>query len=203
MRYLKAGLLTTALLCAPGAIAAGPKQPPRLVVQITVDALRGDLPGRDAHLFGDDGFRYLMDQGVHYTNAHYQHANTETIVGHVSLATGTVPAAHGMVGNVWFDREEGRLVYNIEDPDHHLLTAGADVERSTEIDPTQKAAEVDGRSPATILSSTFSDELAVHYNGKSKIFGVSVKDRGAVSLAGHAGKAFWFYKAGVEFVTIS
>ncbi len=65
----------------------------------------------------------------------------------------------------------------------------------TEIDPTQKAAKVEGRSPAAILSSTFSDELAVHYGGQSKIFGVSVKDRGAVSLAGHAGKAFWFSKS--------
>ena len=201
--HVKAGLLATGLLLVSGFSMAGAVQPPRLVLQITVDALRGDLPGRYAHLFGDGGFRYLMDQGVHYTNAHYQHANTETIVGHVSLATGTVPAAHGMVGNVWFDREDGRLVYNIEDPEHHLLTAGADVDRATEIDPTQKAAKVDGRSPATILTSTFSDELAVHTNGKSKIFGVSVKDRGAVSLAGHAGKAFWFSKAGGEFVTSS
>jgi predicted AlkP superfamily pyrophosphatase or phosphodiesterase len=177
--------------------------PPRLVLQITVDALRGDLPGRYAHLFGDGGFRYLMEEGIFYTNAHYQHANTETIVGHASLATGTVPAAHGMVGNVWFDREDGRLVYNIEDPDEHLLSAGADVDQSTEIDPTQRAAKVEGRSPKAILASTFSDELAIHTNGKAKIFAVSVKDRGAVSLAGHAGKAFWFSKAGSEFVTSS
>jgi predicted AlkP superfamily pyrophosphatase or phosphodiesterase len=201
--HVKAGVLAAALLLTPGLIAAGAAEPPRLILQITVDALRGDLPGRYAHLYGDGGFRYLMEQGVHYTNAHYQHANTETIVGHVSLATGTVPSAHGMVGNVWFDREAGRLAYNIEDPDHHLLTAGADVDAKTEIDPTQKAATVDGRSPATILSSTFSDELAVHYGGRSKIFGVSVKDRGAVSLAGHAGKAFWFSKASGEFVTSS
>ncbi|MCG6896310.1 MAG: alkaline phosphatase family protein [Thiocapsa sp.] len=80
--------------------AAGATPPPRLILQITVDALRGDLPGRYAHVFGDGGFRYLMGEDVQYTNAHYQHANTETIVGHVSLATGTVPAAHGMVGNV-------------------------------------------------------------------------------------------------------
>ncbi len=92
-----------------------------------------------------------------------------------------MPAAHGMVGNVWFDRELDRLAYNIEDSRYHLLTAGADVDQKTEIDPTQKAAKVDGRSPAAILSSTFSDELAVHYDGKSKIFAVSVKDRGAVS----------------------
>lgn len=203
MRYLKAGLLTTGLLLAPGFIAAGPMQPPRLVLQITVDALRGDFPRRYARVLGGGGFQYLMDQGVHYTNAHYQHANTETIVGHVSLATGSVPAVHGMVGNVWFDREAGRLAYNIEDPNHYLLTAGADVDQDTEIDPTQKAAKVGGRSPTAILSSTFSDELAVHYGGKSKIFGVSVKDRGAVSLAGHAGKAFWFSKANGEFVTSS
>lgn len=196
-------LLPVALLLAACTVAAETAEPPRLVLQITVDALRGDLPGRYAHVFGEGGFRYLMEQGIHYTNAHYQHANTETIVGHVSLATGTVPAAHGMVGNVWFDREEGRLAYNIEDPNHRLLGADAAVDRATEIDPTQKAAKVDGRSPASILSSTFSDELAVHYGGRSKIFGVSIKDRGAVSLAGHAGKAFWFSKASGEFVTSS
>ena len=181
--------------------AMAQEQQPRLILQVTVDALRGDLPGRYSHVLGEGGFRYLMDEGVNYTNAHYQHANTETIVGHVSLATGSVPAAHGMVGNVWFDREEGRLVYNIEDADYRLLTVGADVDQKTEIDPTQKAAKVDGRSPSAILSSTFSDELAVHFGGKSKIFAVSVKDRGAVSLAGHAGKAFWFSKASGEFVT--
>jgi len=201
-RKLKATILLAALcLLGHASSAAGQKAPPRLVLQITVDALRGDLPARYAKVLGDGGFRYLMGQGVHYSNAHYQHANTETIVGHTSLATGTVPAAHGMVGNVWFDREQGRLVYNIEDSRYRLLTAGADVDAKTEIDPTQKAAKVDGRSPDAILSSTFSDELAVHYAGRSRIFAVSVKDRGAVSMAGHAGKAFWFSKSTGQFVT--
>ena len=121
----------------------------------------------------------------------------------IVLAIFGLVIASGMVANAWFDRETGAMAYNIEDPDHHLLTAGADVDSKTEIDPTQKAAKVDGRSPSTILSSTFSDELAVHYWGRSKIFGVSIKDRGAVSLAGHAGKAFWFSKAGGGFVTSS
>ena len=174
---------------------------PKLILQITVDALRGDLPSRFKDVLGDDGFRYLMDQGIHYTNAHYQHANTETIVGHVSLATGSMPAAHGMVANVWFDRELDRLAYNIEDANYKLLTAGAGVDQKSEIDPTQKAAKVEGRSPDNILTSTLSDEMATHFAGKSKIFAVSVKDRGAVSLAGHAGKAFWFSKASGEFVT--
>ncbi len=174
---------------------------PKLILQITVDALRGDLPKRFEHVLGNGGFRYLMDQGIYYKNAHYQHANTETIVGHVSLATGSTPAAHGMVANVWFDRELDRLTYNIEDARYKLLTAGADVDQKSEIDPTQKAAKVEGRSPENILTSTLSDEMAIHFAGKSKIFAVSIKDRGAVSMAGHAGKAFWFSKASGEFVT--
>lgn len=188
---------------AVGLLASGALQAaqPRLVLQITVDQLRGDFPTRYAERFGKGGFRYLMDEGVYYANAHYQHANTETIVGHASLATGSVPAGHGMVGNLWFDHELGRLVYNIEDPEFHLLSADADVDASTEIDPTQRAAKVDGRSPNAILASTFSDELAAHFGGQAKIFGVSVKDRGAVAMAGHAGKAFWFSKSGGEFVT--
>jgi predicted AlkP superfamily pyrophosphatase or phosphodiesterase len=192
--------LTISLTTGSSAIAG---EQPRLVLQITVDALRGDLPGRFEHVLGEGGFRYLLNDGIHYTNAHYQHANTETIVGHASLATGTVPAVHGMVANVWFDRELDSLAYNIEDPRYHLLTVGADVDKSTEIDPTQRTANVDGRSPNNILTSTLSDEMAVHFAGKSKIFAVSVKDRGAVSLAGHAGKAFWFSKASGEFVTSS
>lgn len=174
---------------------------PKLILQITVDALRGDLPTRFPNMLGKGGFAYLLEDGIHYTNAHYQHSNTETIVGHASLATGAVPAVHGMVSNVWFDRELDRLVYNIEDADYQLLTAGAGVDAETEIDPTQKAAKVGGRSPRNILATTFSDELAVHFAGRPKIFAVSVKDRGAVSMAGHAGKAFWFSKSSGEFVT--
>jgi predicted AlkP superfamily pyrophosphatase or phosphodiesterase len=174
---------------------------PRLVLQITVDQLRGDMPERYLARMGEGGFRYLLEKGVVYKNAHHDHANTETIVGHATLATGAHPSTHGLVGNVWFDRTSGRMTYNIEDERYPLLTAGADVDQKTEIDPTQKVARTDGRSPAAILVSTFSDELAIHTAGRAKIFAVSVKDRGAVSMAGHAGKAFWFSKATGEFVT--
>ena len=190
-----AGVLITPL----ASVAADQK--PKLVLQITVDALRGDLLDRYKANFGDDGFRYLMDEGTYYTNAYYQHGNTETIVGHVSLATGAPPSVHGMVGNVWYDRNKERLVYNVEDGNFHMLSSGAGVNKSTEIDPTQKVATQDGRSPDPILSTTFSDELAISSNGESKIFSVSVKDRGAISLGGHSGKAFWFSKAESEFVT--
>jgi predicted AlkP superfamily pyrophosphatase or phosphodiesterase len=194
---------TSLVMCALGAIpvAATAQSQPKLIVQITVDQLRGDMPTRHLQQFGEGGFRYLLEEGIHYNNAHHTHANTETIVGHTTLATGANPAAHGMVGNLWYDRAAGRTVYNIEDPDYSLLTSGADVDDATEIDPTQRAATSDGRSPRTILTSTFGDELAVNTAGRAKVFGVSIKDRGAVAMAGHAGKAFWFSKAAGQFVT--
>ena len=189
------------LLIAP--LQAVAQNSPRLILQITVDQLRGDLPNRFMDRFGDGGFRYLWEDGVVYTDAYHNHANNETIVGHTTLATGATPAAHGMIGNTWLDRETGETVYNIEDARYPLLSADAVINQETEIDPTQRAARSDGRSPAAILVSTFSDELAASSAGKSKIFGVSVKDRGAVSMAGHAGTAYWFSKANGEFVSSS
>jgi predicted AlkP superfamily pyrophosphatase or phosphodiesterase len=193
-------ITTILILTFAGSAAAAPPEI-RLVLQLTVDQLRGDLPLRYADRFGKGGFRYLLNKGVWYTNAQYRHANTETIVGHTSLATGTVPATHGMIGNVWLDREEGALHYNVEDGRYALLSEDAGVDRSSEIDPTQRVAKTEGRSPSAIATSTFSDELASGYGDRAKVFAVSVKDRGAIPLAGSGGKAFWFSKAAGEFVT--
>jgi predicted AlkP superfamily pyrophosphatase or phosphodiesterase len=181
--------------------ASGAGDRPKLILQITVDQLRGDLISRELDRMDKRGFRYLLENGVVFSDAHHAHANTETIVGHATLATGAHPAAHGMIGNVWFDRKLGRLVYNIEDPDYPIITVGAGVDKSGEIDPTQRLAKTDGRSPRAIMTSTFSDELAIHYGKASRIFSVSVKDRGAVSMGGHAGKAFWFSKTTGQFIT--
>ena len=113
MKTLKVGItLLTALALFP-AFAQTAQSVPKLILQITVDQLRGDLPGRYAGRYGDGGFLYLLEKGAHYTNAHYQHSNLETIVGHVTLATGAFPAAHGLVANVWLDRETGELGYAI------------------------------------------------------------------------------------------
>jgi predicted AlkP superfamily pyrophosphatase or phosphodiesterase len=191
-----AGLLATLFL--PFAAVA---EPPKLVLQITVDQLRADLPTRYYDRLGEGGFRYLWENGVVYRNAHHAHANTETIVGHATLATGAHPSGHGMVGNLWFDRETGFTTYNVEDGRYRLLTEGADVDEDAEIDPTQRAARSEGRSPAAILVTTFADELRSSNNGQSKVVGVSVKDRGAISMAGHSGTAYWFSKASGEFVT--
>ena len=184
-----------------GAGYAEPSPAPRLVLQITVDGLRGDLLSRYRAGFGEGGFRHLLARGTHYTNAHYQHANTETIVGHATLATGAFPSLHGMVGNVWFDREAGELAYNIEDPQSPILPTRSQVREGAQVDPAQQRSRTKGRSPRAMLATTFGDELFNHSAGRAKVFGVAGKDRSAVAMAGHTGKAFWYSTDSGDFVT--
>ena len=190
--------------CVAGSVTlahAQPKQDIRLVLQITVDGLRADLLNRYQASFGKGGFQYLLRQGTVYTNAQYRHANTETIVGHATLATGTFPSQHGMIGNVWFDREAGELAYNIEDADAPLLPSREQSSAGEQVDPAQRLARTQGRSPAAILAPTLGDGLAAYYGGRAKIFAVSGKDRSAVAMAGQTGKAFWFSTDNGDFIT--
>ena len=193
--------ISLTLLASGAAWAQIPDRPVRLVLQITVDQLRGDLIDRYSAGYGKGGFRLLLDDGAFYVNAHHRHANTETVVGHATLATGTDPAIHGMIANVWLDRATGELVYNVEDAEYPLLGEGGGVDASVEVDPTQALATTQGRSPRGIMTSTIGDEIALSIGPQAKVFGVSVKDRGAITLAGHAGTAYWFSKAAGEMVT--
>ncbi len=199
-RYLLLALILVMQLFTVN-LYAQPKSGVKLVLQITVDGLRADLLNRYQDNFVEGGFRYLMDEGVVYTNAQYQHANTETIVGHTTLATGAFPSTHGMVGNVWYDRDAGELAYNIEDPDSPLIPTRENTATSDQVDPSQKLSRTQGRSPTAIMAATFSDGLAAYYAGRSKIFGVSSKDRSAVAMAGHVGKAFWYSTNSGDMVT--
>lgn len=173
----------------------------RLVLQITIDGLRADLIKRYEKGFGKGGFKYLLDKGVVYKNAHYQYANTETIVGHATLSTGTFPSQHGMVGNVWFDRKAGELAYNIEDPDHPIIPTRKNASAGEQVDPAQYKSRTKGRSPAALLVPTIGDVMSAYTGGRSKIFSVSGKDRSAVSVGGHTGKAFWYSTDTGDFVT--
>jgi len=197
MKYFRQGIFITLLIAANAAIA----ETPRLVLQITVDGLRADLLNRYVDNFSKGGFNYLLREGVVYTNAQYLHANTETIVGHTTLATGATPAVHGMVGNVWFHADSGELGYNIEDADAPLIPTRANSAEGAQVDPAQKRARSTGRSPRGILAPTFSDTLAIASGGKAKVFGISGKDRSAVAMAGKTGTAYWYSTNNGDFQT--
>ena len=176
---------------------------PKLVLQITVDGLRADLLQRYQDSFEESGFRYLLKNGAVFTNARYLHANTETIVGHATLATGATPAVHGMVGNVWYHAESGELGYNIEDPEAPLLATRQNITTGAQVDPAQKRARSRGRSPRGILAPTLGDTMRISLPGNVRVFGISGKDRSAVAMAGHTGTAYWYSTDSGDFQTSS
>ena len=190
MRKISPVLITFCILSINFVISQK-RNNPKLILQITVDQLRGDLPFRIKDRWVDGGFKYLMQNGIWYDNAHHPHANNETIVGHVTLSTGTYPSIHGMIGNAWFDGTKNRLVYNIEDNRYDATGGVGARDTDSEVDNSQ-VSHSEGRSPHNILTTTISDEIKATFGVNSKIYAVSGKDRGAVSMAGHTGKAFWY-----------
>jgi len=185
-RFVSATLVLSVLF-SPTAFGETAASKPKLILQITVDQMRGDFPMRYEDRLGKGGLRYLMEQGTHYRNAHFQHADTETPVGHASLFTGTYPAYNGIVAGNWFDRDKGRVIYNCEDDRYPMIG--------------EERAEGKGRAPTNLLSSTIGDELVVSNNRRSRVFSVSIKDRGAILPGGHTGKAFWYSKSDGSFVS--
>jgi predicted AlkP superfamily pyrophosphatase or phosphodiesterase len=169
--------------------AAAAAQKPKLVVMITVDQLRGDMPWRFKDRF-TGGLKWLMDNGISYSNAHYRHSTTFTAVGHATLATGGNAAQHGMPGNDWFDEKTGERVYCIEDQRHPMIGGKVDAKTKHK-----------GTSPRNITSSTIGDELVIASGYKSRMFSVSIKDRGGIIPGGQLGKAFWYSSGSGQFNT--
>ncbi len=145
----------------------------RLVLMVVIDQLKADIVTRLEHRFGKGGFRYLVDNGVWYKNARYEHVTTLTAVGHATLFTGATPAEHGIVGNYWLDKETGEVIKTVEGP-----APG---------NPSQKIV-----GPKKLIGTTIGDELALAFDRQSRVFSVSLKDRGAILPGGYLGKAFWY-----------
>lgn len=162
---------------------------PKLVVGIVVDQMRQEYLYRFGNKFSQGGFKRLMSEGFSLTNAHYNYVPTYTGPGHASIYTGTTPAVHGIIGNEWWDKVTKTRVNCVSD---NSQTSVGGWEGSGKI------------SPYRMLSTTITDELKLFTQGRGKVIGVSIKDRGAVLPAGHmADGAFWFESRSGNFVSSS
>lgn len=161
---------------------------PRLVIGIVLDQMRWDYLYRFEHRFGDDGFKRLMYDGFNCQNTYVNYLPTFTAPGHACIYTGSVPALHGIAANDWMDLWQGKEMYCTEDKS--VETIGG----------TKDGAQ----SPKNLLASTVTDELKLATRNGSKVFGVSIKDRGSILPAGHlADAAFWLESHSGNFITSS
>jgi len=151
---------------------------PRLVLLIVVDQFRYDYLTRFGDLFGSRGIGRLMREGASWTEANFDHVPTATSPGHAVFMTGAWPSQTGIIANEWYERDTGKKVKSVTDDSTQML-AGR---------PGDK-----GYSPRRLLCSTVGDELRVADNDRSKVIGISAKDRAAILPAGrHANAAYWF-----------
>ena len=184
-RFIVALLLFLFLSPASLGLAAPPARP-KLVVGIVIDQFRYDYLERFADLFGDGGFKRLIQEGAVFTDAQYLHSATVTSVGHAAFMTGSIPSQDGIIANQWFERAEGKAVGSVTD---------------NKVKPVGSAGGKSS-SPNRLIGSTLGDELKLSNSGASHVIGISMKDSAAILMAGHhPDGAYWFDNTSGGFVT--
>jgi predicted AlkP superfamily pyrophosphatase or phosphodiesterase len=155
-----------------------PPDKPRLIVGIIVEQLRYDQIERFRNRFGENGIRKLLNEGTFFQSASFDYLLTQSAPGHATIATGAEPSYHGITSDTWFLPLRNEQVYCTKD---------------INVDPTGGSIESGLHSPVNLQASTFTDELKVSSGGKSKIFGVGLKEHAAILSAGHAADgAYWY-----------
>ena len=165
--------LTRATLVRPLRHSDAPAAPalpaPSLIVLITIDQFRWDYLDR----FGPQlrgGLARLARTGAWFTNAHHDHAITETAPGHATLLSGRFPRSTGIISN--------RV--GVEDDAAPLLG-----------EPTGT-----GASPQRFQGTTLVDWLRKK-DSDTRTLSVSMKDRAAILPVGRSrAEVYWYYPDG-------
>jgi len=180
MRSLLPILISLFLMCVNAQAQVARERAPRvrdelvptLVVVITVDQLLPEYFERyEAQLTG--GLGRLYRGGAVFTNAHHDHATTETAPGHASILSGRFPRTTGIVRNS----------AGVQDPQTPLI-----------------GARGPGASPFRFRGSTLTDWLRSK-TPSTVALSVSGKDRGAILPLGRARQSAYWYASNGSFTT--
>jgi predicted AlkP superfamily pyrophosphatase or phosphodiesterase len=146
--------------------------------------MRWDYLYRYYDRYHTNGFKRLLNDGFNCQNTMINYLPSYTAAGHACIYTGSVPSINGIAGNNWIDNQTGQNCYCVDD---------ASLVSSDNVLPAM--------SPANLLTTTITDELRLATNFKSRVYGIAIKDRGAILPAGHTGAAYWYNDRSGEFVT--
>ncbi|MGC9151144.1 MAG: alkaline phosphatase family protein [Microbacter sp.] len=157
---------------------------PRLVVFIVVDGLKTE----HIHTLWNDlnkgGFKRLYQQGAVCNHAYYPIMSTGLAPDVATLATGSTPFYHGIVGDSFYHRVTDALQPCLEDDRYNGI------------------GTADALSLQALLASTCSDELKMNTGGKSKIFSIGIHAPETMLLAGHAADgAVWVNRETANLAT--
>jgi predicted AlkP superfamily pyrophosphatase or phosphodiesterase len=155
-----------------------PPDKPKIVIGIVVEQLRFDQLEKIRDELGENGIRKLLNEGTTFRNASYGYLLTQGAPGYATINTGTEPAFHGIPSDNWYEPLKNELIFCTKD---------------IRVNPVGGSFENGLHSAANLLSTTFSDELRLSSNRRSKAFGIGFKEYSAIFGAGHIGNAaYWF-----------
>ena len=154
-----------------------PPEQARLVVAIVYDQFPDWAYSKYSDLLSPDGaLRRTRTSGANHV-VEYNYAATHTAPGHTAIFTGVPPAQNGVGSNQVWTAERG--VRSIVDDGQHAVHGHPDL----------------FASPDIIKGHSVADALRNSYDGKAKIVGLSLKDRGAVLTTGRdPDLALWYEK---------
>jgi predicted AlkP superfamily pyrophosphatase or phosphodiesterase len=174
MRELLVALIAVSLLPgSPNRPSAAQAPTVKLAVLIVVDQMRADYVNR----FRADwsgGLKRMVADGAWFSRAAYPYLATLTCAGHATVATGAYPRTHGIIQNVWWDRDRGKQVACTEDDQTTAVSYDAPIPGT-------------GDSAGRLLVPTFADQLRLSRG--AHVVSLSLKARSAIMLAGHGGQA--------------
>jgi predicted AlkP superfamily pyrophosphatase or phosphodiesterase len=164
-----------------------PSENPRLIIGIIVSQMRSDYIYRFWDKYEEKGFKKLITRGTYCKNASFNYLLSQEGVGHATIATGALPASHGIVSKEWYLSLQDKIVQSVEDEKYN--TVGGSYESGK-------------YSPENLMCTTFSDELRLSNNMKSKVFGISLNPAPAILSSGHiANDVYWFDEKTGNWVT--
>lgn len=180
-------IILSVFVCCLAMMATAQVSRPKLVVGLVIDQMRWDYMYYYYDKYGEGGMKRLMAEGFSCDNQMLNYVPTITGVGHSSIYTGAVPAAHGIAGNDFY--LDGKRVYCTDDP------------TVTGVGTSSKAGCM---SPRNLVGTTIGDMLRAATDFKSRVIGVALKDRASILPAGHAANAaYWYDKSVAGFITSS
>lgn len=160
--------LMISLLIAVASVAQEAKVAPKLYLSITIDQLRTDFLYEFSGLYGEGGFKRLMEGGRVYENSYFAFENIDRASAVATLTTGTNPYVHGIVGEKWLDRKTLRLVNSVEDKN------------------CKGHSSLDNFSPVNLKAITLTDEMKRSSRGNSIVCSIAPDGDAAVLAGGHA-----------------
>ena len=194
MSLLKSYLFVFSLILTINTVLAQKRkiiitEKPSLIIGIVIEGMRYDYIYKYWDNFNENGFKKIIDKGTLCKNANYNYFLTQTAPGITTIATGCEPTFHGIVSDYWYQRIKNNSTYSVF---------------NTKVKTTGTNIDIYPFAPSNILTTTFSDELKLFNNNKSKVIGISINPESAVLSAGHLGNyAYWLDDISGNWITSS